>query len=190
MTERLFQPHKQTQHCPQCGSPLHIKQGKKGLFFGCSAYPACDYIKPLHAHNESRIIKSLEQTCPECGHHLVLKQGHFGMFIGCSHYPACHFIVHEENETPSQAVTCPECRRGNLVARRGRQGKYFYGCDCFPQCKFTLAGKPDAIACPVCAYPVSFLKNPAKSDRTFVCANKHCQHTFEYHHVEQHPDKP
>lgn len=179
MTERLFQHHKQVELCPQCGSPLHIKQGKKGLFLGCSAYPNCDYLKPLHPQQESKIIKELEQTCPECGHNLLLKQGHFGMFIGCSHYPECRFIVHEEAQPQQQALTCPECRQGELVARRGRQGKYFYGCNRYPQCKFTLPGKPQAVPCPSCNYPLSLLKNPAKSDRTFVCANKICKHQFE-----------
>ena len=179
MSERLFHHHKQQQHCPQCGALLQMKQGKKGLFLGCSAYPACDYLKPLHPHNESKIIKQLEQSCPECGHYLVLKQGHFGMFIGCSNYPACHFIVHEESENEEQTVPCPECRQGQLVARRGRQGKYFYGCDRFPQCKFTLSHRPYPQPCPSCGYPLSLLKNAAKSDRTFVCANKICKHQFE-----------
>ncbi|HBO38894.1 MAG TPA: hypothetical protein DD638_09560, partial [Pasteurellaceae bacterium] len=125
MTERLFQHHKQQEHCPQCGSPLQIKQGKKGLFLGCSAYPDCDYIKSLYSYNESKIIKQIEQACPECGAYLVLRQGNFGMFIGCSNYPECHFIVHEEIEQEEQSVICPECSEGQLVARRGRQGKYF-----------------------------------------------------------------
>ena len=43
MVETLFQRIKHEELCPQCGSPLQIKQGKKGLFLGCSAYPECDY---------------------------------------------------------------------------------------------------------------------------------------------------
>lgn len=179
MTKPLFQHHKRQEHCPQCGSTLQIRQGKSGLFLGCSAYPACDYLKPLQPQHETKIIKELEQTCPQCGHNLLLKQGNFGMFIGCSNYPACHFIVHEEVETAGESLPCPECGQGELVARRGRQGKYFYGCNRYPQCKFTLPQEPHAIPCPQCGYPLSHLKNNAKNDRTFICANKSCRHIFE-----------
>ena len=61
----LFKSTKQTETCPQCGSPLQITQGKKGLFLGCSAYPDCDYIKPLH--QASHVIKVLDEVCTECG---------------------------------------------------------------------------------------------------------------------------
>ena len=43
MNQSLFHHSKQQEYCPQCGAPLQIKQGKKGLFLGCSAYPECDY---------------------------------------------------------------------------------------------------------------------------------------------------
>jgi len=104
MNQPLFQHTKHEEHCPQCGALLQIKQGKKGLFLGCSAYPQCDYLKPLQASNEVKTLKILEQTCPQCGHLLALKQGHFGMFIGCSNYPECHFVVHEEAEAVTQVV--------------------------------------------------------------------------------------
>lgn len=61
------------------------------VLLGCTAYPECDYIKPLH-QNDGHIIKELGVPCPECGHELVLRQGRYGMFIGCSHYPQCHHI--------------------------------------------------------------------------------------------------
>ncbi|MGY4849672.1 topoisomerase DNA-binding C4 zinc finger domain-containing protein [Pasteurella multocida] len=179
MSERLFQHKKQQEHCPRCDAVLQLKQGKKGLFLGCSAYPACDYIKPLSFQSESKIIKVLEETCPECRHPLVLKQGHFGMFIGCSHYPECHFVVHDEpEEQAEETIPCPDCQQGGLVARRGRQGKVFYGCDRFPHCKFTLAAKPYLVACPACGSSVCTLKKEMDSQRTFQCANKRCRHIF------------
>lgn len=179
MNEPLFHHTKQQEPCPQCGLPLQIKQGKKGLFLGCSSYPACDYIKPLQPY-EHKVIKQLEQCCPECHHPLLLKQGAFGMFIGCSHYPDCHFVVHEEERAEeAQNVCCPECRLGRLVARRGRQGKYFYACNRFPHCRFTLAHRPYAVQCPACGSVAATLKNSAKSDRTFICANRTCRHQFE-----------
>ena len=186
MNEPLFHHTKQAEHCPQCGALLQLKQGKKGLFWGCSAYPQCDYLKPLNNAPEMKILKMLEQHCPECGHWLALKQGQFGMFIGCSNYPACHFVVHEQQEsTPEQTFPCPECEQGQLVARRGRQGKTFYGCDRFPDCKFTLPSKPESVACPQCGGALAILKKSHKTHRTFQCINKSCRHIFN---LEQHDE--
>ncbi|MFQ1047788.1 DNA topoisomerase family protein [Avibacterium paragallinarum] len=183
MNKSLFQASKHTEHCPQCGAALQIKKGKKGLFLGCTAYPQCDFIKPLHPHSETKVLKTLEQACPQCGHFLQLKQGQYGMFIGCSHYPDCDYIVHEELEPEQEHLPCPACGKGKLVPRRGRQGKVFYGCDQFPKCKFTLASQPYAVPCPQCAYPISTLKKEEKTDRTlhrtWLCANKACHHQFE-----------
>lgn len=166
----LFESKKQTEHCPQCHSPLQIKRGRQGLFLGCSAYPSCDYIKPLH--QSSHIIKTLDEPCPQCGFMLQLKQGAFGIFIGCSHYPECDFVVHEEQES-EEAFDCPECRQHQLVARTGRSGKTFYGCAGYPKCKFTLPTKPIAKICPQCACPLAIPKK-----QQYQCVNKQCQHLF------------
>ncbi|PJG84337.1 DNA topoisomerase family protein [Conservatibacter flavescens] len=178
MSQTLFTPTKHEKHCPQCGEILQLKQGKKGLFFGCSAYPKCNYLQPLQTPHESKIIKPLTELCPECGQLLVLRQGHFGMFIGCSGYPHCHFIVHDtptEQAIPKE-ITCPDCRQGLLVPRRGRQGKIFYGCDHYPKCKFTLPSQPFSITCPQCKCPVCVEKKAA----VYQCVNKQCKHLFNH----------
>ena len=170
----LFKSTKHTECCPQCDSPLQIKRGKQGLFLGCSAYPKCDYIKPLH--QVSHVIKTLEQACPDCGHWLQLKQGNFGMFIGCSNYPECHFTVSEEPHT-SEEFDCPECKTHKLVERMGRSGKAFYGCSGYPECKFTLPAKPIKQHCPKCDYPLVTEKK-VRGKTMYLCANKQCQHLF------------
>lgn len=177
MTDALFHHTKHEEFCPQCGAPLQIKQGKKGLFLGCSAYPQCDYLRPLQ-RLEPKVLKTLDETCPQCGHPLQLKQGHFGMFIGCSHYPACDFVVREEVESESP-LPCPECKTGHLVARRGRQGKIFYGCDRFPHCKYALSAKPYAEPCPQCHFPLALLKSENDEAKIMQCANKAFHHLFE-----------
>lgn len=177
----------QTRHaelCPKCGAELHLRKGKKGLFLGCSTYPACDYLKPLQ-QTEGRVLKFLQQDCPECSHQLVLRQGHYGMFIGCSHYPECRYVVHEavdeaeseeaEASLQAEVSTCPSCKVGHLVARRGKQGKVFYGCDRFPQCRFNLAHKPHRQPCPKCGYPLAF----HKTDLSYQCCNRACRHQFQ-----------
>ena len=113
---------------------------------------------------------------------MQLKQGSFGMFIGCSHYPECDFVVREESET-EEKITCPECKTGHLISRRGRQGKIFYGCDNFPKCKFSLPTKPYTMPCPTCHFPLSLLKSDNVErngeKQVFQCANKTCRHIFE-----------
>lgn len=172
----LFKSRKQTEFCPDCGGELHIKQGKKGLFLGCSNYPACDYLKPLQ--QTSHIIRTLDEICPECGDFLQLKQGHFGIFIGCANYPACDFVVHREQENEAENCPCPECQKGQLVARQGRAGKTFYACSRYPDCKFTLASQPQAVGCPECHYPIAVRKKGRGTSR-LQCANKSCQHIFD-----------
>ena len=100
------------------------------------------------------------------------------MFIGCSHYPDCDFVVHEQQDE-EQSIDCPECHKGHLVARRGRQGKIFYGCDNFPHCKFSLPAKPYAMPCPQCHFPLALLKNEIAEQQVWQCANKGCRHIFE-----------
>lgn len=169
----LFKSTKKEEYCPDCGAILQLKQGKRGLFLGCSNYPQCEYIKPLQ--QSYHIIKTLEESCPECKHPLQIKQGHLGMFIGCSHYPECHFIVHEQPEENVETnFLCPECRKYSLIARKGRTGKIFYGCTGYPKCKFTLAGKPILKTCPQCKCPLAILKKG-----TYQCVNKHCQYLFK-----------
>lgn len=179
MASVLFEHTKHQEFCPQCGLPLQIRQGKKGRFLGCSGYPKCDYIKPLQPYSENKILKRLDEICPECGKPLQLKQGSFGMFIGCSGYPDCHFVVRDETEPTQVNPVCPECKQGGLVARRGRQGKTFYGCNRFPACKFTVSGKPYAINCPQCGGSPVMLKKQAENCRIFVCLNKRCKHQFD-----------
>lgn len=171
----LFKSTKQSENCPQCGAVLQIKRSKQGLFFGCSAYPQCDYIKPLQ--QSSHIIKTLEEACPECGHFLQLKQGSFGMFIGCSDYPNCHFIVSEAGENEA-AFECPECKKHSLVKRQGRSGRTFYGCGGYPQCKFTVTGELAAQHCPECDYALAVHKR-VKGKLIYQCANKQCRAVFE-----------
>ncbi|OOF88891.1 hypothetical protein BKG94_04745 [Rodentibacter ratti] len=177
MNESLFHHTKQEEYCPTCGSILQIKQGKKGLFLGCSSYPQCDYLRPLH-RVEHKVLKELEESCPQCGDLLQLKQGAFGMFIGCRAYPQCDFVVHEEQKI-EEKIPCPECGKGHLVARRGRQGKIFYGCDSFPHCKFSLPTQPYEMPCPQCGFSLALLKSENETGQQMQCANKTCRHIFE-----------
>lgn len=87
--------------CPQCNSPLHIKQGKYGKFIGCGNYPTCKYIEPLEKPQDTKI------TCPQCYKGTLLKRkSRFGkIFYSCGTYPACHYAVWNE----PIAEICAKC---------------------------------------------------------------------------------
>lgn len=179
MSQQLFPQHKTEQYCPQCKALLQLKRGKQGLFLGCSTYPSCNYLKPLKNVMIGQVLKVLPQNCPECGSSLVLRQGQFGMFIGCGNYPECEYIfqdIQHSNEEPS--VVCPSCGKGKLIARRGQRGKTFYGCDHFPQCRFTLERFPVAKHCPKCHFSISTIKKKQGNISVYQCGNKSCRYEF------------
>lgn len=161
--------------CPQCGGQLQMRHGKRGAFLGCSHYPACEYIRPLH-NNDGHIVKALGVPCPECGDELVLRQGRYGMFIGCHAYPECHHIESIDKPQPKaeKLLSCPECQQGHLVERKSRFGKTFYACDSYPKCKFALNQPPVEGKCEACGYPLLVEKKLASGTRR-QCANRHCQ---------------
>ncbi len=97
--------------------------------------------------------------CPECGHDLILKSGRYGLFISCSDYPTCNYT---ERWLDKIGVACPD-DGGELVERRTRKGRVFYGCANYPECEFSSWKKPLPEPCPSCGgLLVAANKNHAK----------------------------
>jgi DNA topoisomerase I len=86
------------------------------------------------------------RPCPECGEDLVIRWGRHGKFIGCSTFPKCR---HTEPLLEKIGVSCPK-DAGDLVARRTKKGRTFYGCVNYPECDFTSWKLPMAQPCPKC----------------------------------------
>ncbi|MEN8098338.1 MAG: DNA topoisomerase, partial [Chloroflexota bacterium] len=88
------------------------------------------------------------KICPECGEQLIYKWGRFGKFIACSNYPTCR---HTEAVVSSTGVKCPQpdCD-GDLVKRRTRKGRTFYGCSNYPKCDLSTWKRPLRHKCPSC----------------------------------------
>jgi DNA topoisomerase-1 len=87
------------------------------------------------------------QTCEKCGRPMVIKMGRFGKFIACSGFPECR------NSQPfleKIGVTCPQCHEGEIVERRSKRGRTFYGCSRYPECDFSAWNKPVNINCAKC----------------------------------------
>lgn len=87
------------------------------------------------------------ENCPKCGRPLVLKNGRFGEFIACSGYPECK---HTQPILVKTGAICPKCGQGDVVKRKSRKGKPFYGCSRYPECDFISWNPPSGNICPQC----------------------------------------
>ena len=86
--------------CPECGSPLVIRNGKYGEFVACSNYPECKYIKK----EEAEVIEICD--CPNCSGKIVEKKSRKGkVFYGCNNYPKCKTAYWDKPINKK----CPEC---------------------------------------------------------------------------------
>lgn len=85
--------------------------------------------------------------CEKCGHPMVYKMGRYGKFMACSNFPECR------NTKPilkKIGVTCPTCKEGEIVERKSKKNRVFYGCETYPKCEFVSWDKPIARSCPKC----------------------------------------
>jgi len=92
------------------------------------------------------IAKPTEEVCPECGRQMVLKTGRFGKFLACSGYPDCKKTMPFKVKT---GVSCPQCGK-ELIERKTKKKRIFYGCSGFPQCQFAVNRRPVPQPCPQC----------------------------------------
>jgi DNA topoisomerase-1 len=81
-----------------------------------------------------------DRLCPRCGkHNLAIKLGRFGRFLACTGFPECRYTERIQNKT---GVRCPKCKEGDLVERRTKRGRVFYGCNRYPNCDYTTWNRP------------------------------------------------
>ncbi|MFZ4454142.1 type I DNA topoisomerase [Salibacterium aidingense] len=87
------------------------------------------------------------EDCEKCGHPMVYKMGRYGKFMACSNFPECRNTKAIMKEI---GVTCPKCKEGNVVERKSKKQRKFYGCDRYPECDFISWDKPVSRPCPKC----------------------------------------
>lgn len=164
----------QDEECEKCGRPMVLKKGRYGQFLACSGYPDCKNTRRiLRAEDgtlESKKDQLLEERCPKCENQLVIKHGRYGEFTACSAYPDCKYIKQKEVGVACPKEDCP----GQVVERRSRRGKLFYGCSEYPNCDFTSWYLPVAEPCPECGYPVVFEKNTKRDGPHVACTQEGC----------------
>jgi DNA topoisomerase-1 len=153
---------KPTEHkCEKCGSPMVIREGRRGPFLACTGYPKCKNAKDVDA--EGNPVKPIDAgiACEKCGPPMTVKRGPRGPFLGCSAYPKCRStkpVPEEMRERlkallpapPKKAVpaievhdTCPECGAA-MKLRQGKKG-YFLGCSKYPRCRGVRELSPEML---------------------------------------------
>lgn len=112
-----------------------------------------------------------DEICELCGSNMVIKYGRFGKFMACKNYPEC------KNTKPIVSkigVKCPKCKEGDIIMRKSKKKKIFYGCSNYPDCDFVAWNKPVEEPCEVCG---SYMyEKYSKSGTKIVCSNKECKH--------------
>jgi DNA topoisomerase-1 len=163
----------EAEPCQKCGKPMVLKRGRFGAFLACSGYPECKTTRKIVMSKEGKAEAKadvlLDEQCPKCGSKLAVKQGRFGEFTACSSYPTCKYIKMKETGVP-----CPECGKGQIVERKSKRGKLFFGCDRYPDCGFVLWNRPVAKPCPNCKSPYLVEKTTKKEGRRLLCEQEGC----------------
>lgn len=135
--------------CEKCGAPMVVKFGRNGKFLSCSKYPECKNAKPMKEdeQKEKELQKEYKnEKCEKCNGKMIIKKGRFGEFLACENYPKCKFTRPLGH---ALKVKCPKCG-GDIVEKRTKRGKIFYGCANYPKCVFATWKKPIDDLCPVC----------------------------------------
>ncbi|MDP9180487.1 MAG: type I DNA topoisomerase [Chloroflexota bacterium] len=144
--EAKKQVEETTELCPECGAPMVIRWGRRGRFLACTRFPECRGTSSLEGEEPQEQPQQTDEPCPECGAPMLIRSGRFGKFLACSRYPEC------KGRKPlikSLGVKCPR-DQGELVERRTKRGRTFYGCANYPKCDFTTWSRPLETPCPNC----------------------------------------
>ncbi|HLR80221.1 MAG TPA: type I DNA topoisomerase [Bacillota bacterium] len=128
-----------------------------------------DFSKRLEiAEKEMKEIEIKDEPagidCEKCGHEMVYKMGRYGKFMACSNFPNCR------NTKPilkKIGVTCPKCKKGDVVERRSKKRRKFYGCDRYPDCDFVSWDQPIARRCPKCE--ATLVEKKRKKGNQILC---------------------
>jgi DNA topoisomerase-1 len=170
--------------CDVCGSEMVIKWGRNGEFLACSTYPKCTNTKEFSrdeqgvvAVRESAAPETVNEVCDKCGKPMVRRRSRFGEFLGCSGYPDCDGIKRLAHQQPvDTGVGCPECGDGQVMERRSRKGRIFYGCGRYPKCKFVSWNKVVPEKCPECGANYLVEKVTKRDGARWMCVKEGCEY--------------
>ena len=111
-----------------------------------------------------------DEICELCGSNMVIKYGRFGKFMACKNYPECKNTKPLVNKV---GVKCPKCKEGDIILRKSKKGKAFYGCSNYPECDFISWYKPTGELCKECGSYM--IEKHTKNETKEICSNKECK---------------
>ena len=156
--------------CPKCGKKMIVRTSRFGTqFLGCSGYPECKTMMPLNKDGTAaQVDEKSDEKCEKCGSEMIVKVGPYGKYLQCTN-DECK---HRKRLVVTTGVKCPKCGDGDIIQRKSKYGKLFYGCSKYPDCDFVSWNEPVAEKCPECgAYLV---KKITKKESKLVCSNNSC----------------
>jgi DNA topoisomerase-1 len=114
-----------------------------------------------------------DKKCPTCGGPMMVKRGRTGRFLSCKAYPECKTAL-----PLGIGIDCPEpgCDGGEVVERKSKKGRQFYGCSKYPDCAFVSWGKPRKKECPDCGGHFLVEKWTRDGKGTLACPKKGCKY--------------
>lgn len=165
--------------CPNCGRNMVVRTSRFGSqFLGCSGYPECKTMMPLNSKPEDASEPEVcEEKCEKCGFDMIFKVGPYGKYMECTNQEC----KTRKRIVVTTGVKCPKCGDGEIVQRKSKYGKVFYGCNKYPDCDFVLWNEPTGDVCPDCG---SLLVKKVLKKGTFVeCSSKTCKYSKELENV-------
>ena len=156
--------------CPNCGKKMIVRTSRFGTqFLGCSGYPECKTMMPLNKDGSAAVVdEKSDEKCEKCGSDMIIKVGPYGKYLQCTNEEC----KHRKRVVVTTGVKCPKCGEGEVIQRKSKYGKIFYGCNKYPDCDFVSWNEPVKEKCPECgAYMV---KKITKKESKIVCSNNNC----------------
>ena len=156
--------------CSECGKPMALKTTFGGQFLGCSGYPECKNTMPL-AKDQKPLPEDRpsDELCEKCNSSMLIKRGPYGDYLSCTNEEC----KNRKKFIKKTGVKCPQdgCE-GDLIEKKSRYGKAFYGCDKYPACTFALWSEPAGEFCPECKSML--VKKFLKRGNKIACSKKEC----------------
>jgi DNA topoisomerase-1 len=126
-------------------------------------------------------VEESDEKCEKCGRTMVYKYGRFGRFLACPGYPEC------KNAKPIRktfGVKCPKCGAGEILERKSKKGRYFYGCNQYPNCDFVSWERPYKDPCPLCG-AMTVVKGGKNQPKMIHCLKEGCSYQAEMNDKDQ-----
>lgn len=160
--------------CPNCGKKMLVKNSRFGTqFLGCSGYPECKTMMPLNGEaQQSQEPEISDEKCEKCGSEMLIKTGPYGKYLECTDAKC----KNRKRIVKTTGVKCPKTGcEGEIVERKSRYGKIFYGCNKYPDCDFVLWNLPTGDKCPKCGELL--VKKVLKKGTFIQCSVKTCDYS-------------